>query len=426
MVKITVQKDKEISANFSKEIKKYMDSKRFSLRYEYNIGNGSKIDCCVMDSQEIPYVYIEFKSFLNSSFACKSGKKQLLSYLKKAEKKAKFCVLTDSNIFYLYKAVQKNERFEKVSFDHLVITLFPEAKDLFVPKNCRIINKLLLQNELQISELKKSDIVYENGAFSFLGEYQKFIEKQFPPFNTRETMVCRYISLETVFAIIKNKSLKMNCIIGMNDSTEPDFVESMLYEGMEKLAGLQRQARDVYIMSCSSKDSIDDLTQWRLYGNDAKGVCLVFNVKRMKKSRFKLGKVSYLDRNLPIKSIEHINTFFEEIVTKTKIPFAPRDFHCWAHFYKPLEYKIEREIRLVYVNNGELNKEWILSKPFNIVNSSVEVPLNTEDFPLKLCKIILGPKCPEREVNLKQIEIFLKESKLDDVDVEYSTIDSYR
>ena len=307
-----------------------------------------------------------------------------------------------------------------------VTKLFPEAKDLFVPKNYETIKVLLSKNEFDVSNLKECDIVYENGAFSFSGAYEEFFSNFFPSFNTREKIVCRYVSLETAFNIIKNKSLKLNSVVGMNDSTEVDFVESMLYDGMKKLVGLQNQARNVYIMSCSSEKVIDDLTHWRLYGSDAEGVCLVFNVKKVKKCQFKFGKISYLDRNKPPEFIEKINNFFGEVLEETKIPFAPRNFHCWAHFYKPWEYNIEKEIRLIYIDDKALKKEWFLSKPYNIVNSSVEVDLSDENLPLKLCKVILGPKCPERDVNLKQIEVFLSASGLDDVDVDVSTIDSYR
>ena len=426
MMKITVNGERQIYKFLKKDLDKYMDSKQFFWKENYEISNGKRVDCCIVDFHKKPYAFIEVKSFLNSSFARKNGKRQLLSYLDDAKEKAKFAILTDLKRFYLYKTSQNDKRFEKVSFDLLVTTLFPEAKNLFVPKNYETIKKLLSKNKFNLPNLKKSDIVYENGAFSFSGAYENFFSKLFPTFNTREKIVCRYVSLETAFNIIKNKSLKLNSVVGMNDSTEVDFIESLLYDGMKKLVGLQNQARDVYIMSCSSEKVIDDLTHWRLYGSDAKGVCLVFNVKKVKKSQLKFGKISYLDRNRPTESIEKINIFLGEVLEETKIPFAPRNFHCWAHFYKPLEYDIEKEIRLIYIDDKTLKKEWILSKPYNIVNSSVEVDLSDENLPLKLCKVILGPNCPERDVNLTQIKAFLSESGLDDVEVDISTIDSYR
>ncbi|MBQ3714302.1 MAG: DUF2971 domain-containing protein [Fibrobacter sp.] len=427
MLKIKVHDEYKIREDFFLELKKYMNQKKFSLEQDFKIQNKGRIDCCILDSRKKPYVFIEFKSLLNSSFARKSGKKQLLDYLEQVKEKPTFSILTDAKKrFYLYKTSQEENQFKKLSFNQLVTTLFPEAENLFVPKNYTIIKNLLDENKLNYPGLGKKDIVYENGAFSFVGEYKDFIANRFPSFNTNEKIVCRYLSLETAFKIIKNKSLKMNCIIGMNDSTEPDFIESMLYDGMDKIPGLQRLARNVYIMSCSSEKTIDNLTHWRLYGNDAKGVCLVFKVKKLKESRFKLGKVSYLDRDLPIESIEKINTFFEQILAKTKIPFAPYDFHSWAHFYKPLEYKIEKEIRLVFVNDGMKDKEWILSEQFNIVNSSIDVSLMEDDFPLELCQVILGSKCPEREVNKTQFEVLLEESGMEEVKVKLSTINSYR
>ena len=49
-----------------------------------------------------------------------------------------------------------------------------------------------------------------------------------------------------------------------------------------------------------------------------------------------------------------------------------------------------------------------------------------DDFPLKLQEIILGPKCPEKEINRNQLYVLLKRNGFEGVNVDFSNIDNYR
>ncbi len=424
-MRIISKYEEEKCVEFLKILKRYVDAvKRLSLQYDCVL-NGRRIDCCIKDSKGNPLVIIEFKAFLNSSFARKIGRLQLRQYLKTIN--AKYALLTDSKKFYLYKNNSVSKRFEKITFIKFLKTLFPKEINKLLSKNYKFIKSKLKENNFDVSRMTQKDIVFESDSLFFSKKFERCFAAQLPSFQFKGKLVCRYVPLETAFEILKKQKIRMNGIVGMNDSTESVFFEKILYDGILKTTDLQEMANNIYIMSCSSKDCIDKLMQWRLYGDDARGVCLVFEVKnKVSASDFKLGKISYENVDNPSQIISNIKRFIDSVYKETLVPFMFRNFHEWAHFYKPEDYEDEKEVRLLYINKTPQKKNWFLSKPLNVVNSYVEIPLAKRGFPLKLSQIYLGPKCPEREVNQSQFRTMLKEFGRDDVEVLLSDVDCYR
>ena len=430
MVKTRVRNEEELRDKFLNLVEKYIDKKKYCLIRDKQL-YGKYLDLYIEDVKKNPYVVFEFKNFLNTSLARQSGKHQLKDYCKLA--KVEFGVLTDLKKYYLYK---KN-KFEAVTFYQLLITLFPEIKGTIVPQNYEIIKKYLKKCKLDKFKLRLQDVKLKNDFLCFSSNYEKKFIKQFPSFSYDDERICRYVPLDTLFQIIKNKKIRLNGIVGMNDSTEADFVEKILYGKKLDNIESQKKANSIYIMSCSSGNNIDKLTQWRLYGDDTKGACLVFEINENNKTSsrgFKLGKVQYCkyksdsleEKNNPSEILSNIKDFIESVYDKTLLPFVFHSFHEWAHFYKPEDYEIEDEIRLLYVNNGSITKKWFVSNKINVINSYIEIPLAKRDFPLKLTEIYLGPKCPERDENKKQLKVMLNEINRDDVDVILSDIECYR
>ncbi|MBR3653943.1 MAG: type I restriction enzyme HsdR N-terminal domain-containing protein [Elusimicrobia bacterium] len=424
-MKISSKYEYEKCAEFRKTLEKNVYAiKGFSIQFDCE-SKGRKIDCCIKDGKGQYLAIIEFKSFLNSPLARKIGRLQLRQYLKST--KAKYALLTDSKKFYLYKNNSDSNHFEKITFIQFLETLFPKYMDRLISENYEFIKEKLKENHFDVSRMTQNDIVIENHSLFFSKEFEKVIVAQLPSIYFKGRLVCRYVSLETAFRILESKKIRMNGIVGMNDSTESDFLEKILYDGILKTEDLQEMANNIYIMSCSTKDCIDKLTQWRLYGDDARGVCLVFKIKRKAlASDFKLGKIYYQNADKPSQAISNIKEFLDSVYKETLFPFMFRNFHEFAHFFKPEDYKNEKEVRLLCINKEMENKKWFLSKPLNVVNSYVEMPLLDGNFPLDLSQIYLGPKCPEREVNQSQLKTMLKEMGRDDVGVILSEVDCYR
>ena len=80
---------------------------------------------------------------------------------------------------------------------------------------------------------------------------------------------------------------------------------------------------------------------WHLYGDDGKGVCLAFEIKKEISPDFNLLKIDYGHK---LKKHEKID-FLKELLDSN---FFIKDLNKWKHFFKGYEYKEEREVRLLW------------------------------------------------------------------------------
>jgi hypothetical protein len=88
--------------------------------------------------------------------------------------------------------------------------------------------------------------------------------------------------------------------------------------------------------------------------------------------------------------------------------FILRGWYGWKHLFKPYEYNIENEIRLLtYVDDIDFkidnNKRKWITTPDNIFAPLLLFPLKAKDnemvYPLSIKNIILGSKFIEKEAN---------------------------
>ena len=157
---------------------------------------------------------------------------------------------------------------------------------------------------------------------------------------------------------------------------------------------------------------------WRLYGDDAKGVNLIFDIKNQDSNDFRFRTVSYNTKIL--KLLEKIVDIFNEYGHR----FVFKRLYYYKHFFKSEDYKDEKEIRLLFKGKNEIQKQWQIIQPFNILNPYIEVSIN--EFPLQLKEIILGPTLKEQDVNKNQLECFLTGHGYPNIEVSFSKIKHYR
>ena len=205
----------------------------------------------------------------------------------------------------------------------------------------------------------------------------------------------------------------MNCLVGMNDTTEVNYAENYITGTNRDYTQAHWKTVDTYnrrfISSCSLKE--DDLTQWRLYADDSKGVCLILNVdEKLLDSKFVLKRISYGKKNGSHPELDFIKQVIGNLKSKLNINFEFKTLSTWRHFFKPFEYSVEEEVRLLFIlNDQDVKKGWLLTSSHNILNPYVEFKLNDDGLPLQLTEIVLGPKCPEKEINQKQFQQFIRE-----------------
>lgn len=225
--------------------------------------------------------------------------------------------------------------------------------------------------------------------------------------------VYRYTTLSTIYSMLNYNSFRMNCLVGMNDTTEVNYAENYITGTNRDYSQAHWQTVDAYnrrfISSCSLKD--DDLTQWRLYADDSKGVCLVLNVnEELLNSKFVLKRISYSKKDCTHPELDLIKSIIATIKDRLHVDFVFRTLSTWRHFFKPYDYAVEEEVRLLFVSNEDsVKKGWLLTASHSILNPFVEFKLNDNDLPLQLTEVMFGPKCPEKEINLKQFEQFTRE-----------------
>ena len=221
-------------------------------------------------------------------------------------------------------------------------------------------------------------------------------------------------------------------LAGMNDKSEGFYLGHCLspnstFDISRKSKWVVDNYNKAFISSLCNEKKADDLTMWRLYGgDDGDGVCLIYelDMANIEKSKeFILSPVMYGNRNNIVVQLFRLilNLPF---VGGYQFVIADRD--VWAYFVKPADFSIEEEYRLLYIGGGQNTTgktKWIYNSGVGIVHPVVEFTLN--DYPLKLKKIILGPKCRESGVNRVQLQSWLKSMKRA-IEVVESDIKIYR
>lgn len=279
-------------------------------------------------------------------------------------------------------------------------------------------------------DVNSDDIAYDrmNNCYYLRNEVNEELLKPFIPAVSKEQFVGKYTTMKTLFEIMKSGKIRLNSIISMNDKTETSFLSELTrnYDEATETAELVAiRANATHIISFSS--NTDNLDMWRWYGDDGKGVCLVF--ERDVEKDEELMTVSYVDAKLQ-KKIDRVRRFLDEL-KKEDVDFRFHQFEDYRHFIKPKEYKPESECRMI-VKTGR-HDGWFIHSENGIMTPFIEAKLvNTVNyekegvFPYRLSKVILGPKFREKSINKTQIRMMCFERGWFDVEIAESEIKSYR
>jgi|GEM_PF-6704545 len=154
--------------------------------------------------------------------------------------------------------------------------------------------------------------------------------------------VCKYTSLGTFFKLLENKKIRMNSLVSMNDKQESYFIDKYLYKEVEQERIIVTS--DNYLI-CSFTNLIDDLLMWRLYGDDAKGICMIFSYDGNPKN-MEFRKILYQSDKSEFKSIEKYKQFIDALIAE-KISFKFKSIESLKYFFKSKEYCYENEFRLL-------------------------------------------------------------------------------
>lgn len=246
--------------------------------------------------------------------------------------------------------------------------------------------------------------------------------------------VCRYTSLNSLFLTMKEGNHVMCSITCMNDKGEIGYADKYVgYGAFASSASSIKDNNDCFILSCCNQGMADNLTMWRLYGNDGKGVCLEYEIDMSKidNREFFFAPVSYGEdmKDHPVldftRDIRHWK--------KNGWCFELKRWYIWKHFFKSYLFKEENEVRLLYIwtENSKEKVDWIMDSTNNIASRICKFPITKGRLPLTLTNAIIGPKCPEQGSNVDQfnymnrLQKIMKESMAKPA-VRASKIEDYR
>ena len=370
------------------------------------------------------YAIVEVKSNVTSN-SFENAKIQIERAIKLAH--CRFGIITDGSTYHLIDTALSSWNYTKMSFDELVAKLIhpekvPQTEDGM--SNIKEAMKTIFE-ESKIQTIC-NNIVYDSNqncyTFNSLeNERNFFLRILNNPNLNHKKRIYRYTSFETLFAMLNKGTYRMSGIVGMNDKSETDYFEKK--SALNTIGSSVRDLNDSYLSSCTSLK--DYLTMWRLYGNDGKGVCLEFKIlhERKRLNNFILAPINYAETRKKHKVVESLKK-----LSDANMRFS--ELYKWKHFFKPYDYNVEEEIRLIFFDNGRfdngvIKRDWIQTLTHSIINPIIDFKLNSSGFPLQLTQIILGPKMQESKIQKSQLEDLISEKGYS-IKVSMSSIKNYR
>lgn len=254
-----------------------------------------------------------------------------------------------------------------------------------------------------------------------------------------EELVYHYTSVESLFKIVTSRRLRLGNIFFMNDSMEVEWLFKQAAEVMEQTEGeyvdalggvLLMRGFDYIFCGCFT-ERCDDLSQWRGYADDGRGIAIGVDLSRILAANAN----SNLERMEVEYDTEPQRASVKEILDKwlpASEPVVLKDlmepYHRLSRLAtkcKNVAFRDEEEVRIVLstgvrvFNEGSWRAYDDMAKEFpNGIGFWVRrgklVPYADVDFPVAAIRgIWLGPRFGD-EMAKVALQIFLKQNGLHD------------
>ncbi|MGN0331838.1 MAG: DUF2971 domain-containing protein [Lachnospiraceae bacterium] len=250
-----------------------------------------------------------------------------------------------------------------------------------------------------------------------------------------------YTSLETFSYMLPFKAeegmtgkLSIMHIAYMNDPNEGRMLQKCLFSGnipFEGEGNRRKEARYPYVFIKCFTPQIDFLPMWEMYGNHAKGCCLVVDWKQNKESGRKdtpLYNVCYLSKedakykvkthhnvNLKMDECEKLEKELDELTRLCKGLYKEGNdcletihsiLNEILYLFKDASYSYEKEVRICYLFPEVHSSFRHTAGEFGRIYVATESPVQLQE-------VILGPKFENRAVVTpylqEQIDLMCKE-----------------
>lgn len=225
--------------------------------------------------------------------------------------------------------------------------------------------------------------------------------------------ILKFTSERSLYTLIEKETIGMSSLICMNDPGEKDYADNKV----NKNKSIDNNYADTFIISGCKEEAERNLTMWRLYGGDAKGVCLKFWVdnEKLNKNGFYLAPVSYSKQNKEHFELNIVRNICDQFDGKS-LRFDFLEWNIWKHFFKDYMYSVEEEIRLLFIPAQYIpisESVWFVDDRTKIYTEARVFDLSHDTaFPLTLNRIILGTNFPEYQENTPQFNRRLSKTSI--------------
>lgn len=234
--------------------------------------------------------------------------------------------------------------------------------------------------------------------------------------------ICRYTSAKSFFLSI-NKAFRVCSVEAMNDTLETKVIDKDEILGKVNTE-LSQYIYKGFIMCFTSIQRKDELFNWYMYGDRAKGVCFVAEPQKECSTDIFIAPVVYCSQTDKCELLHFLSKLLNEDIGGYK--FVLRYWHLWKYFFKYDYYKDEEEVRVLFIkrkdaSQGDSQKDDIKMDwhPDNIPYYYIDV--KKEELPFKIKEIVLGPKLENKEEYKSYLQEHMK-----GVAINGSRIEGYR
>lgn len=248
-----------------------------------------------------------------------------------------------------------------------------------------------IKNEFHKIGIELDDVkfnTYDNRYWLYFN-LSKYINNKEP--EDKPTYLCKYVSLETYMNMLKNRTFRTNSITSMNDTSETFFLGEFLCNiNQSKKERYKEIIKNHNTLITSLSKSYDSALMWRLYGDNGKGICLVFDVNSANAN--------------PILYIGERDSRYQQLRTAIK-KLNNEGTNVYIHdideqrfFVKSSQFDYEEEYRIKYTSDdisytqyGDLISYY---KDFQIDETGY-IP----ELKIRIDEIIVGANLPQPETN---------------------------
>lgn len=417
----------------SDDISKYLQEANVYtdfIRMASQLKSNPYIEIDIRDNNPFVYFPTAYITFARRPYIC-FEQSNSITFPSLHRSKARYKLCENLDLQYFNGKEIKHNKIQDVTSIFNELFAYPEDSNDKIRK-IKAIYKIIFNENIE-EETVYYDWVKQ--CYCFGPNVEDRVFAKYPIKPAKSSYFCKYTSLGTLLCILNSGKMRLNSITTMNDPTE---TQKLFSEGCnficenENPDDLKKFANNYYLTSFTSSLSDqceEDLNMWRFYGDDAKGVCLVFESLIEDHQVF---EVNYED--LDSTELMKIETFLT-VLKEEGIKFSIQSYVDKYLFIKPKEFQTEKESRLII---GTIDQPEYTVYSNNIVTPYIERKLTYKKdeadsacnttFPLKLTRIILGPEMKNKDINKLNLESMIQSKSLfrNRVSVDISKLKCYR